>query len=315
MQNRKLIAWTEKYRPSTLKQCVLPDRLYKQFSKIVENEEIPDLVLSGPAGTGKTSTLKAIAKDLDVPLLFINGSEERNIDTLRNIVEPFASSVSLNGKRKLVFYDEADYMNMNSTQPALRGFIEKYTKNCAFVFSVNYKNRMMPEILSRCSLVDFNYLNDDRKELSVAITKRYLAILKSEGIEVSDNKIVLKHVFRNFPDFRKTLKQLQLYAQTNGRIDTGILSQKDIQLDIVLGFLQSGDFRAMYDWSMTIDNDRSIFHRLFDDLYNKNLLKGDNIPGAIEIFADYDFRSASMSSFPMCLVTCLMEIRGLVSYE
>src|SRR6056300_891561 len=203
--------WVEKYRPKTIQECILPDQLQNTFSKIVNGGELPNMLLSGTAGLGKTTVAKAICNELDLDYIIINGSEEGNIDTLRGKIKQFASSVSLHGSYKVVILDEADYLNPQSTQPALRGFIEEFSNNCRFILTCNFKNRIIEPLHSRCSVYDFTIQNKDKPTLAAQFFKRVTNILETEGVTF-DQKVVAELVQKYFPDFRRALNELQRYS-------------------------------------------------------------------------------------------------------
>ena len=224
--------WVEKHRPNTIKDCVLPEHLKNTFREFVEDKHIPNLILSGGAGIGKTTVAKAMINEIGATFLFINGSEESGIDVLRNKIKNFASTVSLEGGRKYVILDEADYLNPQSTQPALRGFMEEFHKNCGFVLTCNYKNRLIEPLHSRCSVIDFIIPKDDKPKLAKDFFSRVKNILELENIKY-EPRVVMEVLTKYFPDWRRTLNELQRYS-TSGQIDAGILvnisEQKNLQM-------------------------------------------------------------------------------------
>ena len=215
------ILWVEKYRPQKIEDCILPSELKQTFQQFVDNGECPNLLLSGSAGCGKTTVAKAMLEQLGCTYMMINGSEESGIDVLRNKIKNFASTVSMDGKRKYVILDEADYLNPQSTQPALRGFMEEFSKNCGFILTCNFRNRIIEPLHSRCSTVEFLIPTEERPKLAGQFMKRVQNILKDEGIN-SNDKVVAKLIEKFFPDWRKVLNELQRYG-ASGEIDAGIL--------------------------------------------------------------------------------------------
>ena len=225
--------WVEKYRPRTIDSCVLSVDLRRYFKGILKKKEIQNMLLSGSAGTGKTTVARALCEELNTDYIVINGSEESGIDVLRTKIKQFASTVSFTGNTKIVILDEADYLNPNSTQPALRGFIEEYSSNCRFIFTCNYKNRIIQPLHSRCSVVDFKIPKQEKPKIAASFFEHILKILNNENVKFVD-KVVAKVVEKHFPDYRRTLNELQRYAQS-GVIDEGILTSVSNQLSIKIG--------------------------------------------------------------------------------
>ena len=213
--------WVEKYRPTTVDECILPSNLKQTFKEFVKQKTIPNLILSGGAGVGKTTIAKAMINEIGATSMMINGSEESGIDILRTKIKNFASTSSLEGGRKYLILDESDYLNPQSTQPALRGFMEEFHKNCGFILTCNYKNRLIQPLHSRCSGVDFKIPKEERPQLATAFFKRVKSILEQEGIK-HDDKVILELITKYFPDWRRTLNELQKYS-VSGQIDSGIL--------------------------------------------------------------------------------------------
>ena len=214
--------WVEKYRPKTLDECILPEATVDVFKKFVESGEIPNMLLCGTAGTGKTTVARALCNELGCDYIVINGSEESGIDVLRTKIKNFASTVSFEGKPKVVILDEADYLNPNSTQPALRAFIEEFSKNCRFIFTCNFKNRIIAPLHSRTTVVDFKLVNGQKKKMAAKFHRRMMEILQDEGVEYN-NKVLAELLMKHFPDYRRVLNELQRYS-VGGVIDEGILS-------------------------------------------------------------------------------------------
>ena len=217
------LLWTEKYRPQSIEDCILPERLKKPFQEYVNQNNIPNLILSGGPGVGKTTVAKAMCNQIGCDFMVINGSDESGIDIFRTKIKNYASSMSLAGGRKVIIIDEADYLNPNSTQPALRNAIEEFAGNCSFIFTCNYKNRIIEPLHSRCAVIDFALKNGEKAKMASAFFKRVQSILQSESVEF-DDAVIAELVKKHFPDFRRILNELQRYSQF-GKIDTGILSQ------------------------------------------------------------------------------------------
>ena len=224
------ILWVEKYRPKTIADCILPEQLKNTFQQYVDKKEIPNLIFAGSAGVGKTTVAKAMCDEIGADYIMINGSDESGIDTLRTKIKGFASTVSLIGGRKVIIIDEADYLNPNSTQPAFRGVIEEFASNCSFIFTCNYKNRIIQPIHSRCSVIDFKLQNGQRAKMATLLLKRVKEILKIEGVDF-DEKVLAEVITKYFPDYRRVLNELQRYS-VSGKIDVGILStMTDVKLN------------------------------------------------------------------------------------
>lgn len=299
--------WVEKYRPRSISEVILPADLKKTFQTFVEQENIPNLLLTGRAGMGKTTIARAMMEELGCNYMIINGSLYGNIDTLRTEIVAFASSVSLTGGRKYVILDEADYLNPNSTQPALRNFMEEYSKNCGFILTCNYKNRIIPELHSRCSIVEFKISQQDKPELASAFYKRVMDILKREGVD-SDPKAVAEVVKKYFPDFRRVLNELQRYSAM-GKIDTGILSSfQDEKLKELTEMLKDKNFTGIRKWAgENLDIDSTTFFRKLYDTASV-YLKPSSIPQMVLIIADYQYKAAFVADQEVNIVACLTEL-------
>ena len=299
--------WVEKYRPKNINDCVLPNETKKIFLDFVNNKEIPNLLLCGTAGVGKTTVANALCNELDADFVLINGSEERNIETLRVKIKQFASTVSLSGGPKIVILDEADYLNPQSTQPALRGFIEEFSKNCRFIFTCNYKNRIIPPLHSRCSDVDFTIESSQKPQIANQIFQRTLQILTEENIDYNE-KVVVELINKFFPDFRRVLNELQKYS-SSGTIDSGVLSNLDDEsLNEVIGFIKNKEFSKMRKWvALNIHNDpQAIYRKIYDSLFTK--MENNSIPQAIIILSDYTYKSAFVADQEVNMVACMTEL-------
>ena len=300
------LLWVEKYRPAKVEDCILPDAIKSTFQEYVNRKEIPNLLLSGTAGVGKTTIAKALCEEVGCDYIVINGSDESGIDVLRNKIKNYASSVSLMGGRKVVILDEADYLNPNSTQPALRGAIEEFSSNCSFIFTCNYKNRIIDPIHSRCTVVDFK-INGQKAKMAAQFFKRVEWILEQEGVEY-DKEVVAAVITKHFPDNRRILNELQRYS-VSGRIDKGILSSvADIQLNDLVRSLSTKDFASARKWvTNNLDNDPTrIFRSLYDNLQES--LKPNSVPQLVLILAKYQYQTAFVADPEINLVACLTEI-------
>ena len=304
MSNHML--WVEKYRPKTIEDCILPESLKATFQEYVNRKEIPNLLLSGSAGVGKTTVAKALCEEVGCDYIVINGSDDSGIDVLRNKIKNYASSVSLMGGRKVVIIDEADYLNPNSTQPAFRGVIEEYASNCSFIFTCNFKNRIMDAIHSRCTCIDFK-LNGSKAKMASAFFKRVENILEIEGVKY-DKPVVAEIITKHFPDNRRILNELQRYS-VGGTIDKGLLaSVSDVQLTELINSLKVKDFAGARKWvTNNLDNDPTkIYRKLYDGLYE--LLKPNSVPQLVLHLAKYQYQSAFVADHEINMIACLTEV-------
>ena len=300
------LLWTEKYRPQAVGDCILPDRLKEPFQEYVDQKNIPNLLLSGGAGVGKTTIAKAMCNEIGCDSIVINGSDESGIDTFRVKIKNYASSVSLAGGRKVIIIDEADYLNPNSTQPALRNAIEEFAGNCSFIFTCNFKNRIIDPLHSRCAVVDFTLRNGEKAKMASAFMKRITKILKDEGIEY-DDKVIVELIKKHFPDFRRVINELQRYSSF-GKIDVGVLSQLgDVPIEKIIGHIKDKNFGDVRKWVATNDVDSTtLFRKVYDALYDK--LKPHSIPKAVLILADYQYKAAFVADQEINTVACLTEL-------
>ena len=305
--NNNQFLWVEKYRPKTISETILPSELKQTFQQFVDDQLIPNLLLSGKAGTGKTTVARAMLEELGCDYIIINGSMNGNIDTLRNDIANFASSVSLSGGRKYVILDEADYLNANSTQPALRNFMEEFSNNCGFILTCNFKNRIIEPLHSRCSVVEFMIPNKEKPKLAAQFFKRILDILKQENVE-ADQKVVAAVVEKHFPDFRRTLNELQRYGAT-GSIDAGMLvNVQETSLKELIGFLKAKDFTHMRKWvGENLDVDPVVLFRKFYDA-SHDFFKPNAIPQLVLLIAEYQYKQAFVADSEINMVAFLTEV-------
>ena len=311
--NREQFLWVEKYRPHRIDDCILPDEMKKTFKEFVAQGQIPNMLLCGGAGMGKTTVARALCEELGCDYTIINGSLDRNIDILRNEIRSFASTVSFAGKTKVVILDEADYLNPQSTQPALRGFIEEFSKNCRFIFTCNYKNKIIPALHSRTTVVEFKLAKSDRPRLAAAFFNRVTEILETEKINCPNPKVQAKLIEKYFPDYRRTLNELQRYS-TSGVIDEGILvNLADVNTKELVDALRDKDFKKMRQWVVNnLDNDPGvIFRKLYDSLTEQV----KTVPQLVLLIADYQYKAAFVADAEINLVACLTEIMAAVEFK
>jgi DNA polymerase III delta prime subunit len=299
------LLWTEKYRPKTIAECILPERLKKPFQEYVNSGEIPNLLLSGGAGVGKTTVAKAMCEEVGCDYMIINGSDETGVDNVRYKIKNYASSMSLAGGRKVIIVDEADYLSPNA-QAAFRNVIEEFAGNCSFIFTCNFKNKIIEPLHSRCANVDFTLKNPEKASMAGAFFKRIQGVLQSEEIKF-DDKVIAELVKKHFPDFRRVINELQRYSKF-GEIDTGILSQIiEVGLNDVIKFLKEKDFGNIRKWVASNDIDSAaLYRKLYDALYD--VLAPQSIPQAVIILADYQYKHAFVADAEINTVACLTEL-------
>jgi len=302
--------WVERYRPRTIKDCILSEDLKKTFLEFLKQKEIPNLLLSGTAGTGKTTVARALCEELGADYIIINGSDEgRQIDTLRNNIKNFASTVSLteDANHKVVIIDEADYTNAESVQPALRNFLETFHSNCRFIFTCNYKAKLIEPLHSRCTVIDFRIVNGEKVKTATAFMERCEEILKGEDISY-DKKILAELIQKHYPDFRRTINELQRYS-ARGKIDSGILfSISEVSHKELITSLKEKRFNDMRKWVVqNLDKEPSfLFRSIYDVLYQN--LNPNSIPQAILIIAGYQYKASFVADQEINMVACLTEI-------
>ena len=298
--------WVEKYRPRTVSDCILPDALKNTFQQYVDRKEIPNLLLCGTAGVGKTTIAKALCEEVGCDYIMINGSDESGIDTFRMKIKNYASTMSFSGSKKVVIIDEADYLNANSTQPAMRNAMEEFAHNCTFIMTCNYKNRIIEPLHSRCAVVEFKLKPEDKPKMATQFMKRAATILKTEGVEF-DVKVLAEVIKKHFPDYRRVLNELQRYA-VSGNIDTGILSSvADISISELVKSLKDKNFSSMRKWVSDNGDDTSrSIRKIYDSLYD--VMNKSSIPNAVIILARYQYQAAFVADQELNMVACLTEI-------
>ena len=301
--------WVEKYRPKTIDECILPDNIKKTFKEFLNKGEIPNMLLAGPPGVGKTTVAKALCNELGVDFYVINGSDEgRFLDTVRNNAKNFASTVSLTSeaKHKVIIIDEADNTS-NDVQLLLRAFIEEFAGNCRFIFTCNYKNKILEPLHSRCAVVEFSIKGKDRPEIASAFFQRLNNILDSERIQ-ADKKVLVELINKHFPDWRRVLNECQRYS-VGGKIDSGILAAfSDVAVNDLIKNLKTKNFPEVRKWVNTnMDNDTSVlFRRIYDSLYE--CLVPNTIPAAVLVIAKYQYQMAFVADQEINMLACLTEI-------
>ena len=306
--------WVEHYRPQTIDDCILPASLKTLFQSFIEKGEISNMLFSGTPGVGKTTVAKALCEQMNCDWIMINGSEEGGIDVLRNKIKNFASTVSLSGGKKVVILDEADYLNPQSTQPALRGFVEEFHKNCRFVLTCNFKNRIIEPLHSRFSNIEFRISPKEKGKLATKLFERATYILSEQKIEYEE-AVVAELIKKHFPDFRKLINELQRYSVA-GTIDAGVLvNLSDENLKSLTSHLKAKEFGDMRKWVVNnLDNDPvKIFRKIYDSL--NTTLQPETIPHAILIIADYQYKSAFVADQEINLVACLTELMSQVKFK
>ena len=306
--------WVEEYRPNDVNSCILPQSLKDTFREFIEKGNIPNLILSGGPGVGKTTIAKAVIEELGATYMMINGSEESGIDVLRTKIKNFASTVSLEGGRKYLILDEADYLNPQSTQPALRGFMEEFHKNCGFILTCNYKNRLIQPLHSRCSVIDFTIPKSEKRNLAQSFMNRVIDILKKQDIKY-EKRVVAEIINKYFPDWRRSLNELQRYS-VSGEIDAGILvdiSETNIKELIVS--MKNKEFTNVRKWVVdNLDNDPvRLFRSVYDSLYD--FLEPGSIPHVVIILGEYQYKSAFVADQEINLMACFTEIMARAKFK
>ena len=306
--------WVEKYRPSRLTDCILPEELKNTFQQFINQKNIPNLLLSGSAGVGKTTVAKAMLEELGADYIVVNGSLHGNIDTLRTEIMNFATTVSFSEGRKYVILDEADYLNPQSTQPALRNFMEEYSKNCGFILTCNFKNRIIEPLQSRCSVIDFLFPKKLAPSLAGSFFTRVKTILDEEQVKY-DEKVLAEIIQRHFPDWRRVLNELQRYS-VSGIIDIGILSNSSQNaFKSLIALLKGKQFSDMRKWvAQNIDSDpTSIMRQLYD--HSNDIVKQSSIPQLVLLIGDYQYKSAFVADQEVNLVAFLTQVMADIEFK
>ena len=306
--------WVEQYRPRDIESCVLPKTLKSSLQSFVDKETLPNLILSGSPGVGKTTAARAMLEQIGSTYMFINGSEESGIDVLRTKIKNFASTVSLEGGKKYLILDEADYLNPQSTQPALRGFIEEFHRNCGFILTCNYKNRIIPALQSRCSVLDFVIPNAEKAKLAQQFFKRVMEILNENEIKFN-KKVVAELINNHFPDWRKVLNELQRYS-VSGEIDAGILvNLGDKNIKDLMAMMKKKEFTNVRKWVVdNLDNDSDkLFRSIYDNLYE--FVDPSSIPHVVVALGEYQYKAAFVADLEINMMACLTEIMGRVKFK
>lgn len=306
--------WVEKYRPKKIEECILPKQLKETFQQIVDSGELPNLMFTGTAGLGKTTVARALCEQLGIDYIVINGSEEGNIDTLRTKIRQFASTVSLQGGYKCVILDEADYLNPQSTQPALRGFIEEFANNCRFILTCNFKNRIIEPLHSRCGVIDFKFDKKILATLCGQFMNRLKQILDTEGVTYSEG-VLAELIMKHAPDWRRVLNEAQRYSIT-GTIDEGILvTLNDKSIKDLMEAIKTKNFKAMREWVVNnIDTEpHAIFRKVYDVLNDH--LKPQSIPAVILTLADYQYKNAFVADHELNVVACMTEVMASAEFK
>jgi len=306
--------WVEKYRPKTISDCVLPESLKNVFEKIVANGDLPNMLFTGTAGLGKTTVAKALCNELDLDHIVINGSEEGNIDTLRGKIKQFASSISLQGGYKVVILDEADYLNPQSTQPALRGFIEEFADNCRFILTCNFKNRIIEPLHSRCGVYEFNTTKKELAELCGNFLARLKNILDKELVEYKTETLA-PLIWKHAPDWRRVINECQRHS-IGGHLETPVTTNDaNDNYGLLFKALKDKDFKKMRTWVVNnVDVDpNTIFRGIYDRMYDN--VETSTIPNLVLILADYQYKNAFVADHELNLVACLTELMANINIK
>jgi len=304
--------FVEKYRPKTIEECILPDGLKDTFQEIVQKGELPNMMFTGSAGVGKTTVARALCNEMGLDYMMINGSEDGNIDTLRGKIKQFASTISLQGGQKVVILDEADYLNPQSTQPALRGFIEEYSTNCRFILTCNFKNRIIGPLHSRCSIYEFNIGN--KSKMAGHFMQRLQFILDSENITY-ENQVLAELIMKYIPDWRRVINECQRYGMS-GTIDTGILvTLSESSIKGLMSDLKDKNFKGMRKWvtdNMDVESAK-IFRMVYDNMIS--YVEASSVPQLVLILADYSYKDSFVADHELNVVACMTEIMSQIKFK
>ena len=307
--------WVEKYRPQKIDDCILPESLKKTFKDYVAQGELPHFLLCGTAGVGKTTIAKALCNEIGAEYVILNGSDTGgHIDTLRTTIKGFATSVSLTDAKKVIILDEADYLQANSTQPALRNYMEEFSANCRFIFTANYKNRIIEPIHSRCAVIEFKIDTKEKQEIAASFFKRATAILKQENIEF-DPKVVAELITKHFPDYRRILNEMQRYS-VSGKIDSGILvNMSEESFKGLIKLMKDKDFTEVRKW--VAKNSDADTTALFRELYDNASVNMDvnSIPPMVLILADYQYKAAFVADHELNIMAALTEVMAQCKFK
>jgi DNA polymerase III delta prime subunit len=307
MKHKETFLYVEKYRPQSISECILPLEIKTTFEEMVKTHEMQNLLLSGGAGVGKTTVARALCNDIGADYMMINCSEDGNIDTLRTKIRNFASTVSISADKKVVILDEFDYSNAQSTQPALRGFIEEFATNCRFILTCNYKNRIIGPLQSRCTNITFKIPKEEKPTIALKFLQRVKYILDTENVQYNE-KVIGELILKYFPDFRRVINEIQRYS-VSGSINTGILSVLgDIQLDVLVSAMKEKNFTGSRKWVIeNSDNSpQEIFRKIYDGLYEH--FTPSSIPQAVLVIAEYQYKSAFVADHEINLMSCIIEL-------
>lgn len=305
--------WVEKYRPKTIEECILPESIKSTFKEFLSKGEVPNLLLCGTAGTGKTTVARALCEELGSDYIIINGSDEgRQIDTLRTKIKQFASGMSFLGKPKVVIIDEADYLNRESVQPALRAFIESFSDNCRFIFTCNYKQKIITPLHSRTTVIDFGTHKGDKRTLAASFMKRMQLILDQEGVQYKD-KVLAELLMKHYPDYRRVINELQRYS-SSGVIDEGILVQfSEVNTKELIVAMKEKDWKKMRQWvANNVESDpQGIFRYIYDSL----IPQVETVPQMVILIADYQYKAAFVADQEINLTACLTELMASMKFK
>ena len=306
--------WVEKYRPKTIDDCILPDSMKATFRSFIESGEMPNFLFAGGPGVGKTTVARALCDEVGAEYLFINGSEESGIDVLRNKIKNFASSVSLTSAKKIVILDESDYLNPNSFQPALRGFMEEFASNCRFIFTCNFKNRIIEALHSRCSVIEFKISNAEKPTVAHEFYKRVQYILNAESVKF-DRKVVSELIIKHFPDYRRILNELQRYS-VSGMIDVGILvNLEESTYKDLIDHMRDKNFTEVRKWvgKHTDVESSELFRKMYDKAID--FMEQESIPQMVVILSEYQYKAAFVADPEINIMAALTEIMGSCKFK